>query len=214
MDIHDLKSIVAALTGKVQYSQALPFFDPLRADGEKNSACFTFAVDLLRSTFPNESIRELTALEWEMVGHQMTPFAVLEKVPTLSFASLGKQQSEGIKGLNPVVLSPLKWHEMFNENPVYQLGAVVFVGSQIRDYYNEKIFERAVVARAHAYEAEYLITMRQFGSLSLNDYQENILEKYPAGLASLPPGVQYQSKPWVEGERSGITPKPFDLNSN
>jgi hypothetical protein len=191
------------------------FHDPVRVAGQINADYFTFAVDMLRKAFPNPEIAKLAALEWEMVGNQMTPVALTDQVPTLSFASLGRREGSGIKGLNPAVLVPMNWHEMCNENPIYQLGAVVFVGSQIRDYYNEKIFEREVVARSFAYEAEYLITMREIiGELKTNAYQDKVLKNYPAGLASLPPGVQYQSKPWVKGETSGAFTPPIDPTAN
>lgn len=202
--------ITQFLESKSENIESLPFFHPLREAGEKNSAHFTFMVDFLRSIFPNEEIRKLAALEWEMVGHRMTPIAI-GPVPSLSFVAMGNSPDD----LKPVVLVPMKWHEMCEANPSYQMGAVLFVGSQIRDYYNGKILETEIVKkRSWAYEAEYLNQLMDVFPFEPDAYQQHVLDDFPHGLASLPPGVQYESKPWEEGPVSGLWTAPIDPTNN
>jgi hypothetical protein len=76
---------------------------------------------------------------------------------------------------------------MIQKNAIYQLGALVFVGSQAVDYYNGKIwseFEKAK-NRARAYEAEYLMTLKEaVPDLTLNEWQQDVLGAFPEGIRS------------------------------
>jgi hypothetical protein len=90
---------------------------------------------------------------------------------------------------------------MVKDNPVLQMGAVVFVGSQAVDYYNGKLTYEAhknVLSRAYAYEAEYLLTILTMGCQTMTEYQKGVLKRFGEGLRSkeVRP-LLYTSKPFV-----------------
>jgi hypothetical protein len=99
---------------------------------------------------------------------------------------------------------PHEWLDQISQDPLLQMGAIVFVGSQIVDFHNERIGvspEQAAISikRARAYEAEYLLTLRKVSStVTLNDYQHRVLQEYPSGLMT----------PSVALDRLLYTPKP------
>jgi hypothetical protein len=76
--------------------------------------------------------------------------------------------------------------ELPEGDPAVELGrcAILFVGAQVVDFYNDRLIsDRAAPRRWHAYEAEFLRTLRQhLPGWTPNDYQRQILEKFPDGL--------------------------------
>jgi hypothetical protein len=92
---------------------------------------------------------------------------------------------------------PDDYIKLFDEDPMHQIGALVFTGSQAVDFWNDRIFPQGeVIARAHAYEAEYLHTLVRdlADNWKPNDYQKKLMTHYPQGLDT--PGVSlYEHKP-------------------
>lgn len=168
---------------------------------------FDKAVDTLRNpeTFPNKHINELVTLLWRLVGNRMVPMCG-GPVPTLSFTALGNPT-----GLVAAVVSPQNWPDMFEEDPMYQMGAIVFVASQCRDFYNSKLnanpktlADKSVVRRAKCYEAEFLLTILGIDSTyQFNSYQKHVLEVAPQGVKSLG-DLEYESQPFVRGPVSPL----------
>ncbi len=153
---------------------------------------FTSSVDFLRRGFPNQAIQARAAILWDLCGSKIIPLALGPNVPTLSFAKMGP---------NGIIFVPEDWVAQISRNPVHQMAAVVFVGSQAVDCYNDLIKTREearqILRRARLYEAEYLLTLRQVAKdYKLNDYQESVLKEFPKGLASVP-SLVYVSKPFV-----------------
>lgn len=177
----------------------------LRKAGENITAYFDIAVDALRtpSEFPNVSINELMTLFWRLVGNNITPSALSESVETVSFFS-EIHEDERIA----VILVPVNYVTLCKKDPFMQYGALVFTASQARDYYNDRLYVRSdVMQRAYANEAEYLNTIKalipQFKS---NRYQKDVMKRFPYGLASLDPKLNYVSRPyWSSTQEFFIT---------
>lgn len=143
---------------------------------------FTRGVDFLRSEFPNPVIRRLASVVWDVVGQKITPVAWGLDVKVLSFVVVGhKSAPQGM------VIPPLNWAKMMGQDPIMQLGALVFVGSQVIDYANDRFLNDKpnVRPRAIAYEAEYLNTVRSLSaSWEPCGYQSQVLQEFPEGVAT------------------------------
>lgn len=183
------------------HENELPDGDPLKAAIQPISDTFTNGVAFLKHFFPNPTIRDIMAMTWDLVGNQITPVVMGPDVPTLTFAVMGTR-------LKPkaMIFMPHNWLQMIGHqlpsSSIYQMGALVFVGSQAVDFYNGKFFEepRDAEKRARAHEAEYLITTDYLpGTIGFNDYQKGVIDEYPKGLST--PSIQpllYKSKPFVK----------------
>ena len=182
-----IAQILAAFTAKQVNLKDLPADDPLTQIGNVCEALFTAGVDMLRSVIPNDRVRAIASVVWDLVGHKEVLVALGPDVPTLSFTAIRFDKADdAVKG---VVLVPKKWPQMVDEEVFMQLGAILFVGSQVVDFYNGKLIGNTdAPGRCRAYEAELLRTLVQAApDWKPNDYQRQILDKYPAGLDS--PGV-------------------------
>ncbi len=171
--------LAAFQAGKGVRAENLPKDDPVRVKGERAAAYFTDGVGMLKTIFPNPAIRDLMAMVWNVVGHRIVPTAMGPEVPTLTLAAVGSRLTP-----QAMIFIPHRWVEMVHENPVYQLGALVFVGSQAVDFYNGRIVSESEAAkkRARANEAEYIITLREaVPDLKLNEWQEGELAEFPEG---------------------------------
>ncbi len=156
------------------------------------SESFTSGVGYLRSSFPNESIRTLMSIVWDLCGSKTVPLALGPSVQSLSFGKMGA---------NGIMFAPVDWVAQIKEDAVYQMGALVFVGSQAVDFYNNLMntHEEAqtVLLRARMYEAEYLRTIRKtVEGHTFNKYQQGIMKDFPQGIATQP-HLFYVSKPFV-----------------
>jgi len=91
---------------------------------------------------------------------------------------------------------------------------LVFLASQTRDAYNNKIPEEEtsrkkaaenVNKRAHAFEAEFLLTLQQnCNDFIPNKYQQKALKCFPKGLDSLEPELRYDTRSFMPGPPSPI----------
>jgi len=190
-----LDQILAAFAAKQVNLRDLPADDPLAQVGDVCESLFTAGVDMLRSIVPNDRVRELAAVVWDLVGHKEVLVALGPDVPSLSFTAIRFDKADDqIKG---VVLVPKTWPQMVDAEPFMQLGAILFVGVQVVDFYNKRLIGDAnAPGRCCAYEAELLRTLAQTTpTWKPNDYQRQILDKYPAGLDS-PGVVRYPYRPY------------------
>ena len=168
---------------------------------------------------PNPTINALAQLVWNLIGKQMIPAVMMSELPVSSFMF----EKKGDKELAMIML-PTDFSQRCKDDPYMQFGAVVFLASQARDAYNGRIppeeetarrgIARKVHKRAHAFEAEYLLTAQQnCNDFTPNEYQQELLKRFPNGLDSLEPELKYDSKPFVQGPPSPILdgydfPKP------
>lgn len=195
MDKQVVAELMAAFIKGGERVEKMPEGDPLRAKGMRLGDRFTEGVAMLRG-FPNPDLRTLMAMVWDIVGNRVVPIALGPEVPSLTFGAMGsKEKPDGI------IFIPHNWEAMIEEDPVCQLGALVFVGSQAVDFYNGRIAidPKALMDRARANEAEYLVTIRESApDHKMNDWQKKMLEEFPEGLRS--EGIKkhlYKFKPFV-----------------
>jgi hypothetical protein len=163
--------------------------DDLGHKGEQIARCFTTIIGMLKNdTYVNNLPINLLANDvWSIVGNNLCLTAVHPGVQSLSFVVVKKEL------LTAAVLIPLNFVEMCKEQPYHQFGGVVFVGSQVVDFYNEKLEHSPY--RAQAYEVEYILAIqRRYADFVPDDYQQDILKKWPNGLSSLPEEFRYIPK--------------------
>jgi len=157
----------------------MPDHDPIAALGRRCEALFTGGVDVLRSLVPNDRVRALAHVVWDLVGHKRVLVVLGSEVPSLSFTVMRR---EGVD--QGIVLIPKDWPQMTEDDPFMQLGAILFVGVQAVDFYNDRLLgDQGARRRWQAYEAELLRTLKTWlPRWKPNDYQREILEGCPDGL--------------------------------
>jgi len=187
--------LLAQLLGAFHAEQVnvddLPAGDPTARLGKECADLFTNAVATLRAVVPNERIQKLATVLWDLVGNKYVLIALGPKVPGLVFSVMR------VKGvMQGIVFIPENWPEMSRTDTFMQLGAVLFTGAQIVDYYNDRLLEPAAKARWGAYEAELLLLLRQLlPTWKPNEYQLEAMKRFPAGLNTKDVEV-YTSKPY------------------
>jgi hypothetical protein len=187
-----LEEILAAFGGSQVALKDLPDDDPMAPIARQCENLFTYGVDVFRSFLPNDRLRALARVVWDLVGHKQVLVAIGPNVPSLSFAVM--QLKSVRQGL---VLIPKNWPEQIKTDYFMQLGAIIFTGAKVVDFYNDRLIDDPVASsRWSAYEAEYLHLigklLPRFG-FQPNDYQRGVMAKFPSGLDS--PGVElYDSK--------------------
>lgn len=145
--------------------------------------CFTTGAAFLRVAFPNERVKNLMNFVWDVVGGQRVPVVLGPRVQSISIAMIGTKDAatKEVTGTRAVIMLPQDWLAKIKENPLLQLGAIVFVGSQSVDFVHGRV--HGVKERAFAYEAEYLKTLQKMlPQWKPNDYQHSILKNYADGL--------------------------------
>lgn len=187
-------------------TQILSFLQNVREVESRNGAeyvkakeiegLFTGSVNFLRSGFPNPTIKRLALVMWDVIAHNVTPLCWGKDVRNLSFVVAGSRTAP-----QSMILTPTDWHKMVRRDPLTQLGALVFVGSQAIDYVNERFTEdpENVTTRAFAYEAEYINTVKGLSpSWDLTQYHTKLLEDFPEGVATPKASkVLYSAKPLI-----------------
>jgi hypothetical protein len=145
---------------------------------------FSDLVDVLRKDkyIKLPVINDLMTLFWRLVGNKISP-AAMTSVPTLSFWC-EKKNDKSIA----LILIPQNWHEQLIADPHYQMGALVYVASQSKDYWNNKVgpgLQDEVINRAQSYEAELLFHFQKTDpKFKPNDYQKEVMGKFPNGVYS------------------------------
>lgn len=190
------EQIIAAFGSKQVNVNDLPPEDPAAKLGKTCEALFTGGVDTLRSIIPNERIRSLGRVLWDLVGHKQVLVAIGPDVPSLAFTVM---KYEGLQ--QGVVLIPKDWPTRVDDDTFLQLGAIVFVGAQVVDFYNDRLFDDPTARiRWQAYEAEFLHSLASIlARWTPNEYQREVMRRYPRGLDSS--GVElYPFKAYVPAE--------------
>lgn len=166
--------------------QVLGFLQSQRQEGlslhKEVETLFMSGLAFLKSQFPNPSVSRLAGVSWDVLGFGITPLCIDIPVRALTFLVAGTVEAPEAK-----IVAPKSWDRLVRRDPITQLGALVFVCSQAVDYCHDRlaIDPSNIRLRAHAYEAEYLNTIRQLSpTWELNDYHLQVLQEYPDGLAT------------------------------
>jgi hypothetical protein len=153
--------------------------NPLAKIGRECQELFTSGVIVLRKSVP--VISSLMADVWDIYHYRHVVMAIGPNVPSLSISVV--QDGKGI--IHALTFAPYAWPQMAKEDPSMELGAILSIGSQVVDYYNDKLLSKEdskrSKERALSYEAEYLRLIK-LGGATLNGYQEDVLTKYPNGF--------------------------------
>jgi hypothetical protein len=184
--------ILRAFAAKGLRVDQLPEGDPARSVAERLSDAFTEGTIFLKLSV-NHNIHELGALLWDLVGSLTVPVGIGPDVNSLTLAVVS---AHGIP--QATIFVPYHWQEMIDADWVCQLGAMVYIGSQARDFYNDRL-DKDVLPRAQAYEAEFLLTVKEkVPSHPFNEWQLEAMKTYPQGLQSENiRAALYTSKPFV-----------------
>ncbi len=135
---------------------------------------FTTGVQALKGA-SSPVVRKLAENIWNVIGKKHVQTALGPKVPSLYFAKIGRQST---------ILFPHDWPEKTEEDPFFQLCAILFVGSQAVDDYNGRFYcESAdlIMRRARCYEAELIHSV---GHKPKNDYHRGVVKDFPGGWDS------------------------------
>ncbi len=188
--------VVSAFIQKGANVEDLPDGDPKKVLGRNVGDTFTQGVGFLKTSFPNDAIRQLMALFWDLVGNKITPVALGPNVATLSLAVFA--EADNIP--RAIILPPHHWLDLVKQDPCLQMGALVFVASQARDFYNQRCIGQyeATIKRARGYEAEFLHTIARHSPIVFSEYQRKTMEEYPNGLLTMSlKDLLYKSKPFT-----------------
>lgn len=93
------------------------------------------------------------------------------------------------------VLLPPEFIHNANSNPIVALASMAWIGSQIRDMVNGRltIDQQNINARALATEAHFLHeATKRHPDIKLPDFYQELMQRYPLGIKSLPPGIWYK----------------------
>jgi len=204
-------SLFEKLFGNPEFVEDLPVTETtlqnarIRAKVINLGDMFTSMVHVLRSDpMLPEPVRKMGALMWDLVGHRVTPVACGPNVASMHFYVEIPKQGKSVA----CIMCPPNWMDLVEKDVFMQFGALVSIGSQARDYYNKRMTDgrEAVISRAYALEAEYLHSIQSHpwvGWFKPNDYQQHVMKEYPKGLASLKPGLWYESKPFQDQQHEG-----------
>lgn len=192
------EQIIAAFGGTQVNVNDLPEDDPDAKIGKACEVLFTGGVEVLRSIVPNERIRAMGRVIWDLVGNKQTVTAIGPDVPSLGFTVMKVKEMH-----QSIILLPKTWPQMVEDDPFMQLGAILFVGAQAVDFYNDRLFrETGARRRWHAYEAELYRTLGTLlPSWTPNAYQLETLARFPDGLDSKDVPL-YPYKPYTPAQGS------------
>lgn len=165
------------------------------AFSQANAHAMNLLVDFLRdpSRLCHPQINQLVTLLWRLVGnHEITtvPDQWNLRRPSQAFVIFGSRVQQ-----IALIVFPLNFLALVKRDPMMQLGAVVNMASQGRDYFSHHLDPHTQV-RARAYEAELLTLLpgmhqREYLTWQNNAYQDEVVRDYPCGLSSLPSPLQY-----------------------
>lgn len=148
----------------------------------KSAALYIKALGQLRN-FPHPGTQTMTDSLFEIVYHNIVFVALAESATVLQLHL--NTVAETFQ--QAVLRVPVHWIELFQEDPIFHLGGVLYTGSQAVDFYNGRLTTDPVRScfLAQAHEAELLkLATREFPEYDLDVYQEYLLERFPQGLAT------------------------------
>lgn len=175
----------------------LPEDAPMAGLGKECESLFTDGVETLRSIVPNERVRTLGRMIWDLVHNKQVLTAIGPDVPSLGFAVLKAKEMH-----QAIILIPKTWPQMCMDDPFMQLGAILFAGAQAVDFYNDRLLgdPNAAHRRWCAYEAELLHTLKELSpSWQPNTYQCEAIARFPDGLDT-ENVVLYSYKPYTPAQ--------------
>lgn len=134
------------------------------------------------------------------MGNYITPVALTPSVQSLLFYCEQRKNKTVC-----FIMCPSNWHEMLLKDPFMQMGGLVFIASQAKDYWNLRLSSQyenrkeEIKNRARSYEAELLNYFAKYKSekFSANDWQKETIKLYPGGIMSEPShyeGRDYDAK--------------------
>jgi len=172
---------------------------------------FDNTVDFLRDEkrFPNPEINGLATLMWKLIGNRHI-LTVVDSSNRDSFRFVVAVNSVNRQEQQPFLVVPANLPEITKYNPAALIGIFVYMASQCRDWWCNKIAgenEEEIDERARAYEAEALLTLKDLAEegevfLDLPEVQKRRLEEFPLGLKSLQSKLCYET-PEYSPIRSG-----------
>jgi hypothetical protein len=165
---------------------------PLAKRGRECEQLFTSGVIQLRMMKDLPLITDLMADVWGIYHYRHVVMALGPDVPSPCIAVV-QRVKDGI--FQALTFVPYAWPEMIKADPTHELGAIITVGSQSVDFYNNKLLSeedsKISKKRSLSYEAEFIHILSLSGH-NLNDYQKQVLAKYPNGFDS---SLAYARKP-------------------
>lgn len=189
-----LAQVVQAFTGETQRLEDLNPEDDLAKRGQQYSNYWTESVAAL-SHWPDAHISALGRYTWDVFHNKHVHLIMGPQVKTLHTAIvpptlLAKLGFPTGPMHQCVVITPPNWMELIKENPILQLGGVLFCSSQAVDFYNERHFvnPNELSTRAQMYESRLL---RDLPSERLNEYQKGIVSKFKGRID---PKLAYERK--------------------
>jgi len=179
IEIEAVAQILAAMQQPEVSVDDLATNDPQAVLGRQCADLFTGAVGALRDLIPNPRVQEIARVVWDLVGHKQVAVVLGPQVPTLSFTVV--REHSVLRGR---IFVPWAWPAMVKADPFLQLGAVLFVGAQVVDFYNDHLLDdRTGPLRWQGYEAELLLTLQRLvKNWKPTLYQSELLQRFPKGL--------------------------------
>jgi hypothetical protein len=152
------------------------------SQAHKSASLYIKVLSQLRD-FPHVETQAMADSLWEIVYHNLVFVSLAEPGEAM------RMLVSDVEGTfqQAVIRVPEDWLELFLDDPIYQLGGVLYTGSQAVDFYNGRLGgdpnKSSDLAQAH--EAEILrLASQEFPSYQLDSYQRKLLEKFPQGLNS------------------------------
>lgn len=205
-----LASAIAQLSLPGAELNDLPADDPRKQTAALNSGVFTILVDQLRKSFPDEEIRMLCSDLWNLCNNQIMPVVMLEPgiLTTITLLGMGKKVDGKVVMTSASIGLPDNYYQMALENSTLQMGGIVYIASQARDFWNKKTADPMMVQkRAKAYEVTYILeTQKLMPEYVCNEYQKSCIETTPNGIKDIME-LLYESQP-TPPEDSYLGEKP------
>lgn len=140
----------------------------------------------ITSMHPSPCLARLGRHLWDVIHHRHSAVLMHSGVHRLS---IGIVEHKTTKVQQCIVLVPPAWREMFEAEPLMQLGAVIFIGSQVVDHFNGRFAcesAERIGCRSSSYEAELLKAEERRRPASdrswLNEYHRHVLQTHPTGF--------------------------------
>lgn len=140
-------------------------------------------------------IRDAINLLWDMVGNKFVAVGSSNGFKTISFFSVKAKDQQ----TRAFIILPEKYPVMATHDTPMQMGAMVAIASQVKDYWNNRLDDKTE-RRTFSMEAHFIKTLlEEFPHIQEegypNRYQQKLLEKYPDGIESAL-DVHYKSRPF------------------
>lgn len=148
--------------------------------GKAAEQLFTYSVAAMR-LLPNAALSELGRHVWDVMHWRHVHAVIFGSIKTPTF-TVSQKKDDGSQ--QATILIPENWVKMATKEPVMAFGSVIFTGSQAVDFFNGRVRVESterIGERAQSYEASMLLG---YPAAGLNDYQRELLEKYPHGYDS------------------------------